>query len=177
MANLLGASGPGARVYEIASGSAPLIAPGISLRADDAKGTIEIEGDQDRIRDMKSILGLFDVKPMQLIAHICIKSKADKYESKSEVQIANTASWSFEDSLIGIKVKITPRINADGTVTGSYDISSADVRQSFVTRTAKGSPARFAFGENGLLPTPKSESKRVEAPPIEIEVQFDFVGR
>jgi type II secretory pathway component GspD/PulD (secretin) len=175
LANLVGASGPKARIYEITSGSAPLISAGVTLKADDAASVILIEGDRAAAVEMARVLAEFDVKPMHVIAHVVIVSKADKYQTKCDAEIANNCPWTLEDSTVGLKLSISPRINGDGTVTGNLDISTLDAQVKMTARAGNGKAISFAFGEKGIIGSKSGETAPNQVPPIEVTIRFEIV--
>jgi type II secretory pathway component GspD/PulD (secretin) len=177
LANLVGASGPKARIYEISSGSAPLISPGVTLKADDAASTILIEGSKDAALEMARVVAQFDVSPQHVIARVVIVSKADKYQTKCDVEIANNSPWTLDDSTLGLTLRISPRINGDGTITGHLELTSLDAHVNMATRVANGKSLTFAFGEKGIIGNKPGEAAPDQVPPIEITIRFEIVKR
>src|SRR5689334_2070949 len=81
LANLMGTFTPGARAYEVSGGG--LVPAGVTLKADDEASTIEIVGPAERADDVKRLLAEFDIAPHKVTAHIIVRSRLDKYESKT----------------------------------------------------------------------------------------------
>src|SRR5579862_6550673 len=80
LSQISGNSNPGGRLQEIA-GKSGLVPAGTKLTADDAAGTITIEGRSDSIENAKQVIAMFDVAPRQVDARIAIHSAADKFDS------------------------------------------------------------------------------------------------
>lgn len=151
LGNLLGGSGPAVRIYEIKGGATPLVPEGVILKADDNASTITIEAPKSLVDDMGKLLGKFDVTPSKLSAHITIHSKADKYDSATDTQINNNSIFALKDQTTGLSLEISPRLNGDGTVTGSILITTASGSVRVVSRVAVD--RKLLFGPSTMGPS------------------------
>ncbi|MFI5386015.1 MAG: hypothetical protein ACHQ50_07825 [Fimbriimonadales bacterium] len=194
LAVISGDTRPGARVYQFppaapaAEGSnLGLIVQGITaLTADDLAGTIAITGSQEAADEMKKVLAEFDVARRQVTVRITIKSQADKYESTCATQISNNAGWTLTDEMTGTSLQIRPRINGDGTVTGSFVIGNDAHKVNTVVRAKLKEPVKLRVADDGkvvfdspysireVLPA-RTASSRAGMPEVEITITFDRV--
>jgi hypothetical protein len=179
LANLLRGHGPNVRIYRIAGGSVDLVPAGVTLVADDAASTISIEGSAERNEDMLRLLHEFDVAPAKIVTRITIRSSADKYEAKTSTDVANNSAWKMEDTTTGISIKLSPRINGDGTVTGTFDFSDSESSAKMVTRLQIGKPVAFILSQNGTWEQSGSGARTAKntptaTPGIEIEITFEM---
>jgi type II secretory pathway component GspD/PulD (secretin) len=186
LANLLMTGGvQKGRVLKVTgSNNLGLVPNGVTLTADDAASTISVDGPKERMEDVVRILQEFDVAPRQVTAHITVRSKADKYQSTTVTQVNNNAGWTLEDSATGVKFKLTPRINGDGTVTGAFDISDGQSSSKIVARLKLQEPLVFTIG-SGIRARSSDgqtweEQKGGEAdhktPGIEVIVTFEIAA-
>jgi type II secretory pathway component GspD/PulD (secretin) len=113
-----------------------VLPPGITnISADDAASTLTIEGSPKSVEELKEIVSLFDIVPRRIAVRIIIQSPIDKYDSTTTTEINNNSQWRIRDDVTGIDLRMTPRINGDGTVTGSLDLDSDSRLTQVITRT------------------------------------------
>lgn len=177
LGNLLGGSGPSVRIYEIKGGATALVPEGVTLKADDNASLITIEAPRALAADMGKLLVQFDVTPMKLSAHIAIHSKADKYDSVTDTQINNNSIFALKDQTTGLSLEISPRLNGDGTVTGSILMTTSAGSVRVVSRVAVDRKLRFGpspTGSNGksVQPLPADYKLLDVLDGLEIEITF-----
>lgn len=163
---------PKGRTY-VVSGGVGLVKDGITLRANDEAGTITIDGPKNAVDETKRILAEFDVASAMVRVHITVKSKADKYESTTLTEIPNNQSWMLQDGVTGLMLQISPRINGDGTITGSLDFRTKDSHLGIVTRM--GSGKSFTYPQGSYGPPETKATDPTFSLPCEVTVQFELV--
>jgi len=89
----------------------------ITLTADDRKGVVLVKGSKQAVQDAKGLLALFDVERVHVPIGLSIHSSIEKVDYAVTASILNQQEWTTSDSETGASVGISPRVNADGSVT------------------------------------------------------------
>lgn len=139
------------RVYHIAGGGGNIFPVGVTVSADDSASTVKIEGPQNLVDQAKMIIREFDVAPRRVNAHIHISSRADKYEASTETNLENNSPWTLGDAVTKTRLTVSPRINGDGTVTGSIEIQSSSGTTQLVVRARNRQLLRLTICEDGAV--------------------------
>lgn len=125
----------------------------VMLIPDDRAGTLTLVGPTADIAEIRARLALFDTAPRRLRVAVQAESPIDHAAWKAEVELANNVAWSGSDDATGVRLRVTPRINADGTCTlyvkaESNDASALDV----VFRVKAGETKEFTLPLVGPAP-------------------------
>lgn len=172
--SLLGILGQGKpqRLTRI-SGGGGLVPNDVVMTADDKASTITIDGPPEAVKEMMRMLAEFDIAARQVIAHITLRSKADKYESTIDVRINNNAPWSFTDGVTNANFAVSPRINGDGTVTGKFNFTGLKNVTDLVARMKGNEPLTIGLTDSRLV---LKDKKAPFDPDVEITVKFEVLG-
>ncbi|MDR3692817.1 MAG: hypothetical protein P4L46_25785 [Fimbriimonas sp.] len=120
----------------------------VSLSADDVRGVILAKGDKDGIKDIRSCVQLIDVARRKVSFTVDVESKIDKESYELSAAILNSQEWRTSDTDTGISLAVTPRVNADATVTMALNCQSGHVKlERIVFRLKIGQKVTIGLGD------------------------------
>jgi len=94
-----------------------LPATGAKVVANDEKSTLTLTGSATDINEIRTRIGLFDVKPQMVSLNLCVASPIDHAEWKASLTLSGNRKWTGSDESTGATLIIVPRRNDDGTIT------------------------------------------------------------
>ena len=137
--------GPGKATLYQASGGAGFIPEGVTVRADDNRSLLTIDGPDKGVKELVRFLQTLDTKPMTVRIDVDLACGADKYSVHSTLEVANNATQTMTDGVLGLGITLTPRINDDGTVTVYVAVNGTDSRVQAVVRVKADSPETISI--------------------------------
>lgn len=114
--------------------------PSVKIEADDRNRNLTYYGAESGADEFRSFVKLLDVTPRNIRLRMEVDSPTDHYHGKTVTQIANVREWSMEDPYLGYAIRITGRINDDGTVTLVTGSKCAGHAQTITIRVKDGEP-------------------------------------
>jgi hypothetical protein len=152
------------------------IQPSTVLTADDEKGLLYVRAGKETIAEYKSYASLFDVKPRRVRVAMAADSEIDRESTSFETVVANNKKFAFNDTGMGLDVKIAARINDDNTVTVFVEPSYKQKATTIVVRVKHGGYFSLGLMPDGTLtyssqPGTGEGDKPIGAPPTS-EVVF-----
>jgi hypothetical protein len=89
----------------------------LKVKAEDEKGVITLDGPKEKVEEMAWMISAFDVQARQMDVTVDVRSPIDKFEARTRTILSNNAEWSQTTGEIGLTLKVTPRVNDDGSTT------------------------------------------------------------
>lgn len=128
---------------------------GVTLKADDEKSVIRVEGDPDAVRTLKTFVALYDVLPRRVGVSVKVDSILDKRSFETSAYVYNNSQWKTWDSEIEIGIAISARINDDNSVTFFIEFSSASLKSAKVVCRLSGNQTQtFSIGKQAVQAVP-----------------------
>lgn len=95
---------------------APLLSslPDAGVEADDLKGLLHLHGTEDGIAQLKKLVEMMDVKPMDLEIKWRVTHEIDKLDLKGSATVPNNAAFEFGDSETRTRASARARILVGG---------------------------------------------------------------
>ena len=115
-----------------------LIPDGVTVSITPRKNSLTASGKADAIRELAGIVALFDLAPKTVNLELSASVPSLKRQFVSTSSAINNSPVSFEDQSSETRLKITPRINGDKTVTVQIDGGALGTNTTFVIRVKSG---------------------------------------
>lgn len=108
----------------------------VKMKADDLAGKLILTGSPAEVAEMKTRISLFDIKPRKVGVDMRVESQLDHAEWSANLTMTNNRSWTGSDEGTSAELKISPRLNDDGTLTLFINLKTPDTAAplSMVTR-------------------------------------------
>jgi hypothetical protein len=134
------------RMVTLVSGIMPSTAV---LTADDERGVLHVRAGKEIVSQVRTYVGLFDVRPRRIRLRVETDSPIDRETSSVEAVVANNRPFRFVDATTSTEVATAPRLNDDGTVTLFIEASYQGSVVSIIGRCRPGQPFTFRLGRSG----------------------------
>lgn len=133
--------------------------PRVLIIPDDRASTLTLEGPTEEIAEVRRRIALFDTAPRRLRLAVYAESPIDHAEWKAEVEMANNVAWSGSDDATGLRLRVSPRVNGDGSCTFFVNADSTDASSvEMVFRVKVGEAKDFSLPlRGGVAVTSKAD--------------------
>jgi hypothetical protein len=169
------------KIYKAVGGNS-LIPKGVTIEANDDTGKVKLEGPNEGIAETLKALEMFDVAPIRVRVKVEIVCRADKYSSSSTLELCNNVTGKLSDGVLSLGIELTPRVNADGTVTLAVGAGREASQFTTVGRVAKNQflgislldrESSITFDRHAIgYPTEKQWADQIAANPERIHLRF-----
>ncbi|HXH60497.1 MAG TPA: hypothetical protein VNI20_03995 [Fimbriimonadaceae bacterium] len=121
--------------------SKALVPDGLLLSASNADNTIVAIGSKDKIRQAGQLISQFDKQPRTLSLSLegSVPKLGRRFSSSST--LANNSTWTYVDDSTDTRIEITPRVNADNTITLIGKAGALGTRVQIAQRVKSGTYA------------------------------------
>jgi hypothetical protein len=133
-----------------------------SIVADDARGTIEVVGSREAIASYRALAALLDVKPTPLGIEVRIVDPVGKLDRTTRTNTDSYSTWGMEDGDSGVRIRLTPVVNEDATVTITANVSCRGQHSEFVVRENLPGTVAVSFGRQILIAFPKVKEAQAD---------------
>ncbi|HZH98368.1 MAG TPA: hypothetical protein VEX38_05305 [Fimbriimonadaceae bacterium] len=148
------------------SGEGGLVPAGVTLLADDAKGTLDVQGPEEAVRGVVRVLSEFDVQPILISAVLDFSNRV--HRARTVTEISNNSKWQITDAATGVVLSIKPRLNQDRTITAEIEIESEGAKQRMMVRSRVGQELKLRIQGSSISSGPGSDQLR----PTEADARF-----
>lgn len=125
-----------------------IIPEGVTLVAHDSKGILDVTGPDEKVKEVRRYIELFDVQPRRLSLEVDMSCPILNAEATSKSTLHNNRVWEAKDETMALKLAVAARINDDGTITLSVQGSrTMGEKVSIVARVKPGEELRLSFGK------------------------------
>lgn len=125
--------------------------PDLELSSDSRTNSLVAKGPRSKAAELERIVEMFDVDPMRV--QVRLKYEVPQFELKGEgaVALSTNTEMQYAEPSSDFQVKVQPRINTDGTVTLTLEVTRAGLRTSMVARIKSGTSIGWTGDHNGLF--------------------------
>ncbi|CAN5565883.1 hypothetical protein BH11ARM1_BH11ARM1_12800 [soil metagenome] len=116
------------------NGAMNLFMEPLQVDADDVKSVITVRGSADQVLQAREIVKMFDVEAKRVKMTLHVDSPVDKLAYDVTTTIRNQSVWEMTENDTGLTFTISPRINADGTITSAIHFKSGGGESQVVFR-------------------------------------------
>ena len=121
----------------------------LQVDADDVKSVITVRGSADQVLQAREIVKMFDVEAKRVKMHLHVDSPIDKLAYDVTTTIRNQSVWEMTENDTGITFTVSPRINADGTITSAIHMKAGGGQIETVFRSKPGAKVVIPVGSTG----------------------------
>lgn len=112
----------------------------VYISANLSKNTLILEGPKGKLEGMSAIIRLFDVKPKKIQLELKMNDSEMGLVNNVTLDCDNNDSWVYANDSMGLQMRGTPRINADGTITLKLKTFRESSAEDVVFRMKSGKP-------------------------------------
>lgn len=101
-----------------------LVPVGVTLEITPGKNSLTVRGSLDGTREMAQIISVIDIAPRSIELDIHAYARPLDRAINAKISTANNGTWEYVDPSSDTTIRITPRLNGDGTIVISYDLGT-----------------------------------------------------
>jgi hypothetical protein len=122
----------------------------VTVKAFDAEGVLRVMGAQDQVEEVRRYISIHDVRPAEISFSYEVYSPLDKARFSSNGIALHDTRTTIEHEAVDLKMSLTPRLNADNTITVFIRLTHESMTNTLTFRVRQNQGMMISPSADGL---------------------------